>query len=65
MTDGTTFKTGSVRGNAGDTVKPDIDPNTHPAWTGVHRLVYSGGPLARADKRFENFGLKGRGIPVV
>ncbi len=65
MTGGTGFKTRSVRGNAGDTLKLDIDPNTHPAWTGVHRLVDSGGRLARSSKRFENFGLKGRGIPVV
>ncbi len=63
MTDGTGLKTGSVRGNAGDTLMLDIDPNT--PWTGVHRLVDSGGPLARSDKRFENFGLKGRGIPIV
>ena len=59
MTDGTGFKTRSVRGNAGDTLKLDIDPNTHPAWTGVQRLVGSGGPLARSSKRFKNFGLKG------
>ncbi len=65
MTGGTGFKTRSVRGNAGNTLKLDIDRNTHPAWTGVHRLVDSGGPLARSDKRFENFGLKGRGIPIV
>jgi ribosomal protein L31 len=42
-----------------------IDPSTHPARTGVHRLVDSGGRLARSGKRFENFGLKGRGIPIV
>ncbi len=65
MTGGTGFKTRSAWGKAGDTVKPDIDPNTHPAWTGVHRVVDSGGPSAGSSKRFENFGLKGRGIPVV
>ena len=65
MTDGTGFKTRSVRGDAGDTLKPDVDPTTHPAWTAVHRLVDSGGPLARSSKRFENFGLKGRGVPIV
>ena len=65
MTGGAGFKTRSVRDSAGDTLKLDIDPNTRPAWTGVHRLVDSGGPLARSSKRFENFGLKGRGIPIV
>ena len=32
---------------------------------GVTRLVDSGGPLAKPDKRFKNFGLKDRGIPIV
>ena len=58
MTDGTTFTTRSTWGNAGDTMKLDIDPKTHPAWTGVHRLVDSGGPLAKFNKRFKDFGLK-------
>ncbi len=62
MTGGTGFKTRSVRGNAGGTLKLDIDPTTHPAWTAVHRRVDSGGPLARSSKRFENFGLKSRGL---
>ncbi len=62
---GATFKARSVRGNAGDTLKLDIDPNTHPAWSGVHSRVDSDGPLARSTKRFEDFGLKGRGNPIV
>jgi len=36
----------------------DIDPKTHPAWTGIHRLVDSGGQLAKFKKRFKDFGLK-------
>ena len=59
MTDGTSFKTKSTWGQPGDTLKLDIDPKTHPAWTGVHRLVDSGGQLARFNKRFRDFGLKG------
>ena len=59
MTDGTTFKTRSTWGNAGDTLKLDIDTKTHPAWTGVHRLLDSGGQLAKFNKRFKGFGLKG------
>ena len=58
MTDGTEFTTRSTMGKAGDTVRLDIDPKTHPAWTGVHRLVDSGGQLAKFNKRFSNFGLK-------
>lgn len=58
MTDGTTFETRSTWGSEGETMKLDIDPNTHPAWTGVHRLVDSGGQLAKFNKRFKDFGLK-------
>ncbi len=59
MTDGTTFTTRSTWGKAGDTLKLDIDPKTHPAWKGVYRMVDSGGQLAKFNKRFKDFGLKG------
>lgn len=58
MTDGETFTTRSTWGSAGDVLKLDIDPKTHPAWTGVHRLLDSGGQLAKFNKRFKDFGLK-------
>ncbi len=58
MTDGTTYKTRSTWGKAGDTLKLDIDPKSHPAWTGVHRLVDSGGQVAKFNKRFQSFALK-------
>ncbi len=58
MTDGSTFETRSTWGNEGDTLKLDIDSKTHPAWTGVHRLVDSGGQLAKFNKRFAGIGLK-------
>ena len=58
MTDGTTYQTRSTWGEAGATMKLDIDPSSHPAWTGVHRLIDSGGQLAKFNKRFEGFGLK-------
>ena len=60
MTDGTSFKTRSTMGKAGDTLRLDIDPKSHPAWTGIHRLVDSGGQLAKFQKRFQSIGLKGR-----
>ena len=34
MTDGTEFLTRSTYGAEGDTLNLDIDPTTHPAWTG-------------------------------
>lgn len=52
MTDGTEFKTHSTWGKAGDTMRLDIDPKTHPAWTGQHRILNQGGQLAKFNKRF-------------
>ena len=54
MTDGSTYQTRTTWGNEGDTLKLDVDPKTHPAWTGVHRLLDSGGQLAKFNnKRFK------------
>jgi large subunit ribosomal protein L31 len=55
MTDGTEFKTRSTLGKAGDVVRLDIDPLSHPAWTGVYRLIDSGGQLAKFNKKFAAF----------
>lgn len=58
MTDGTEFKTKSTWGKAGDSMRLDIDPKSHPAWTGVHRMVDTGGQIAKFNKRFASFGIK-------
>lgn len=58
MTDGSEFQTRSTYGKAGDKLHLDVDPKSHPAWTGVHRLVDSGGQLAKFNKRFKGFGDK-------
>lgn len=56
MTDGTTYKTRSTYGKEGDTLTLDIDPLTHPAWTGgQQRLVDTGGQLSRFHRRFRDF----------
>jgi large subunit ribosomal protein L31 len=57
MTDGSSFKTRSTYGKTGDTLHLDIDSKTHPAWTGQHRLVDSGGQVAKFNKRFQNLGV--------
>lgn len=57
MTDGTEFTTRSTWGEPGDVLRLDIDPKTHPAWTGQHRLVDTGGQVAKFNKRYEGFGL--------
>ena len=61
MTDGTEFRTRSTMGKDGDTLNLDIDPNTHPAWTGgTQQLMDRGGRLSRFNSRFGNmaFGKK-------
>ena len=58
MTDGKSYETRSTWGAEGDVMTLDIDPVSHPAWTGVHRLIDSGGQLAKFNKRFEGFGLE-------
>ncbi len=58
MTDGTSYQTRSTWGSEGDTLKLDIDPLSHPAWTGgAQRIVDTGGQVARFNKRFKDFGL--------
>jgi large subunit ribosomal protein L31 len=58
MTDGTTYETRSTWGEAGGTLHLDIDPKTHPAWTGgSQHLVDRGGRVSRFNTRFK--GLMG------
>ena len=62
MTDGTTYKTRSTYGKAGDTLRLDIDSKSHPAWTGgQQKLLDTGGQLARFNKRFGALGGTGAG----
>ena len=58
MTDGTEFKTRSTYGEPGAQLRLDIDPKSHPAWTGTHRLVDTQGQVAKFNKRYEGLGLK-------
>jgi large subunit ribosomal protein L31 len=58
MTDGTEYKTRSTYGEPGDTLRLDIDPKTHPAYTGEHRLIDTGGQVAKFNKRYEGMGIK-------
>ncbi len=58
MTDGSEFTTRSTWGKAGDVMRLDIDPKSHPAWTGVHRLLDTGGQLAKFNKRFAGIAAK-------
>src|ERR1700756_2965893 len=65
MTDGTEFETRSTWGKAGDTMHLDIDPKSHPAWTGGQQhLVDRGGRVSRFPKKVSGFFKKkgGRGL---
>ena len=52
MTDGSTFITRSTYGAPGDTLRLDIDPKSHPAWTGVQRMLDSGGQVGKFNDKF-------------
>jgi large subunit ribosomal protein L31 len=53
MTDGTSFDTRSTYGKPGDTLHLDIDPKSHPAWTGgQQQIVDRGGRVSRFKQKF-------------
>ncbi len=55
MTDGTAYRTRSTYGKEGDTLNLDIDPLTHPAWTGgEQKMLDRGGRVSRFTSRFGN-----------
>ena len=59
LTDGSLFDTRSTYGKEGDTLKLDIDPLSHPAWTGENsRMLDSDGQVAKFQKRFQNLNFK-------
>jgi large subunit ribosomal protein L31 len=55
-TDGTPIQMRSAWGKSGDSLQLDIDPSVHPAWTGAHRLMDTGGRVSKFKKKFEGFG---------
>jgi large subunit ribosomal protein L31 len=59
MTDGTEFTTRTTWGKKGDTLALDIDPKSHPAWTGGQQnLLDRGGRVSRFQKKFAGIGAK-------
>ena len=54
MTDGTEYETYSTYGSEGDRLVLDIDPTSHPAWTGgSQQLLDRGGRVSRFKKKFD------------
>ena len=59
LTDGSSFDTRSTYGKEGETLKLDIDPLSHPAWTGENsRMLDSDGQVAKFQKRLQNLNFK-------
>ncbi len=62
MTDKTSFTTRSTYGKSGAKLQLDIDPRTHPAWTGGgQHLVDRGGQLSKFRKRYKGLGMAAKG----
>jgi len=58
MTDGTEYMTRSTWGKEGDTMNLDIDPTTHPAWTGGNQTMLDrGGRVTKFKNKFANLGI--------
>ena len=56
LNDGTTYKTRTTWGEEGQKMTLDIDPSTHPAWTGgQQQLLDRGGRVSRFNKRFAGY----------
>ena len=58
MTDGSKYKTRSTMGKAGDTLKLDIDPKSHFAWTGGSQKILDKGRVSKYNKKFSNLRAK-------
>ncbi len=55
MTDGSLFKTKSTWGAEGETLKLEIDPKSHSAWTGGKQKLLDKGRVSKFNKKFQNF----------
>ncbi|NDC57577.1 MAG: 50S ribosomal protein L31 [Alphaproteobacteria bacterium] len=59
MTDGTTYRTRSTYGKEGATLSLDIDPKSHPAWTGGNQSnLDRGGRVSKFNEKFGGFTRK-------
>ena len=58
MTNGTVYKTRSTYGKTDENLNLEIDPLTHPAWTGgSQKLLDTGGRVSKFKKKYEGFKL--------
>ena len=58
MTDGTEYETRSTWGKEGDTLNLDVDPTSHPAWTGGGgQMLDRDGRVSKFNKNFGGLGI--------
>ncbi|MEO1702684.1 MAG: 50S ribosomal protein L31 [Pseudomonadota bacterium] len=58
MTDGTEYETYSTWGAEGDRMSLEIDPTSHPAWTGGNQtLLDRGGRVSKFKDKFGKLGI--------
>ncbi|MEM9999310.1 MAG: 50S ribosomal protein L31 [Pseudomonadota bacterium] len=58
MTDGTEYETYSTWGAEGDRMNLEIDPTSHPAWTGGNQtLLDRGGRVSKFKDKFGGLGM--------
>lgn len=55
MTDGTKFEMMSTWGSKGETLKLEIDPKSHSAWTGGKQKLLDKGRVSKFNKKFKDF----------
>jgi large subunit ribosomal protein L31 len=55
MTDGTEFTTRSTYRKAGATLRLDIDPKSHPAWTGKSASIKNVSKVAKFKDKYGDF----------
>ena len=59
LTNGESYQTRSTFGKEGATLNLDIDPSTHPAWTGGNaHMLDRGGRVSRFNAKFAGFTTK-------
>ncbi len=58
MTDGTEYETRSTWGAEGDVMNLDVDPTSHPAWTGGSgNMLDRDGRVSRFKKKYGGLGI--------
>ena len=57
LTDVTTYQTRSTYQNEGSVLNLEIDPSSHPAWTGGgQKLLDTSGRVSKFKKKYEGLG---------